>query len=308
MVSPEPWQKTVSSTPPTKKPKKPETAPTTSKKKSPLSRFGAAVGSGLAGIGGPIGAVGGAALGALVGPEKKPTNVGPFTTQWHSPEQAWDNLVPGKEPLIKSMSGKGGGGSKTGNLNGRTFLDQSVLPEDVLLGRIDVSTFNTSDDDPYWLELQKTRPELAKSIVDKKNIDYQKLVQQATRGDVGNAVLDPMAVQLLFQKAINPFLSQVLQGANQQTQNYQGLMSQLTNDPNLPAPYRQTLKAQAPQQAANMNQLTTALAGYTATQPSISSLLQLLNNDYQAQQQRIAMERMGQQQALSGQLFSALNG
>lgn len=176
---------------------------------------------------------------------------------------------------------------------------------DVLLGRMDVSSINTSDDNEWWQNLQASNPFLAKAIVQKQNMDYEKLVKQAQmeQSGVGNAVIDPMAVQLLFQNSINPFLSQVVQGANDQTANYGALMKQMTSDPNLPAPYRNTLRAQAPQQVANMNQLTTALAGYTATQPSIQSLLHLLNSDYQAQQENIALQRLGQQQALTGQLF-----
>lgn len=272
----------------------------------------------------------------------KPKKKGPFTTEWHNPIEALRGMGflnpfggfennPSKPPItsekhgvIDSLRGMGflnpfsgfeGKGQSTAPTSPNVSALQALAgatQADILLGKVPIPDIDTSDANKDWVKFREKNPGIARAITDKQNLEYQKLLKQAEQGEdtnpVGNAVLDPMAVQLLFQNSINPFLNSVVQGANSQTQNYQGMMNQLMNSSSLPEPYRNVLRTQVPQQANNMNQLTTALAGYTATSPSIQSLLNLMNKDYQAQQRRIYEEQSGQQAALSGQLFSQLLG
>lgn len=257
-----------------------------------------------------------------------PTTQPPLTKQITQPKVTQPKkkgLSPGD--YFKSILGGGGAGKiikdiATPNaplpptaaqqtLSGLEGLTQA----DILLGKVSIPDIDTSDTNKDWVKFREKNPGIARAITDKQNLEYQKLLKQAEQGDegtdIGMGAIDPMAVQLLFQNSINPFLQSVVSGANSQTQNYQGMMNQLMNSSSLPEPYRNVLRTQVPQQVSNMNNLTTALAGYTATSPSIQSLMSLLNKDYQAQQQRIAEQRAQEasdQSALTGQLFSSILG
>lgn len=172
----------------------------------------------------------------------------------------------------------------------------TILPEDVLAGRVTIDP----SDKAYQTAI-KSHPLLERARADKENIDYQKLLTKAKAGD--NTPISPMAVSMLFQNSINPFLNNVLQGAQAQTKNYESMMNQMLSNTNLPDSYRNILKTQVPQQVADMNMLTNAAAVNTAQSPGISALIDQLNKDYNAQQYLIQQQKLGTA-AASGQLFT----
>lgn len=217
-----------------------------------------------------------------------------FDTKVRSPQEAWENLSPNLVDMPKSGKGK----NSTPKFIPGVSAWEGVSQRDILNGTISVENVT-----PEEMEALTARnPDLAKAVQYKKDLNFQELVKEAQGGN--RSGIDPMAVQLLFQNAINPFLSSVVQGSNQQTQSYQGMMNQLLQSGNLPEPYRQSLAAQVPQNVNNMNSLTTALAGYTATQPSIQSLLRTMYEDAELQKAALNQQKLQEQQMLLGQGFS----
>lgn len=184
------------------------------------------------------------------------------------------------------------------------FSFSSMSARDILTGDVDLSRLNTSPDDKNWAKFSKQYPDLARAITDRKDMEYQGLLEEARgkRSGVGAGAIDPMAVQLLFQNAVNPFLQNLVNGANQQTSNYESLMNQLVKSESMPEAYRSVLRTSVPQQAQGMRNMTNALAGYTVTEPSIQALMRIMAADEQAQRARVAQDRLGLA-AQSGQLF-----
>lgn len=211
-------------------------------------------------------------------------------------------FIPAKgiiDSISKLVSGRKSSSPKLTNPGVARYT--SILPEDILMGRVTVDP----NDEAYKAAV-KINPTLEKARVDKESIDYQKLLTKAQAGDNGPGI-SPMAVSMLFQNSVNPFLNKVLEGSQQQTHNYQSIMNQMLSNTNLPDAYRNVLKAQVPQQVADMNMLTNATAVNTAMTPTISSLIDQLHKDYSAQQYLIQQQKLGQA-AAGGTLFSNPTG
>lgn len=305
MVNPQPWQMGLAQTPPPSLPRQLTTPKVTTpkKKKDKVSQTGAlggaatgaAAGATMGALGGPfapismpvgagLGGLIGGGLGALAGPK-------------------------GRKDKVTNPFGGGGGGNFTPKQLSPLAALINARPEDILLGDIDVSTIDTSDRNKEWKKFLETNPDAARAIQEKKNIQWENLLQKARggqNGGVGAGIIDPLAVQMIWQNSITPFLNNVMQGSQQQTQNYSNLMGQLLNDKNLPQGYQSFMSAQVPAQVADMNMLNNSLAQQVATAPMANNLLDWLRRNTESQWANYNQQKLGQL-ASTGQLFG-LNG
>lgn len=229
---------------------------------------GAAIGAGVGfPLGGPVGSAVGAGVGGLLG-----AGVG-------------------------AISGKGGGSGKSFP---KYSFDPSVKPEDILSGRVDISnvTIPTEEgQDKDWDNLSKSNPMLAKAIQARQEHDWNKMLASMDEEDAGPE-LSPLAVQLLYQQNINPFLQSVVGGLKGSANQYESLMGQLTST--LPEPYRKVMAANAPVQANLMRQIADANAIGLVKGPETAQLMDLIGKDYAARQAQIINQRINQQLGSSG--------
>lgn len=186
-----------------------------------------------------------------------------------------------------------------------------MSPEAIYKGQVDVShlplTIDTND--AGFKALQKSHPDVAKAIQDRRAYDLQQLqagMQQGS-GGVGAGVANPMAVQMMYQNLIQPFLNQSNQQAQGQINSYQKMMGQVLNDPSIPQVYRSTLAAQVPGQVENLQSQLSAnqqQALYSPEQAQLSNLITQLIQQQQARQRYDVMYGTGPAQTVAGQINS----
>lgn len=88
---------------------------------------------------------------------------------------------------------------------------------------------------------------------------------------------DPLGIQLLWSKTIEPYLQQLNAQSQQETQQYGQQMNQALQNP-MPAYAKQILSASIPQQQAAMSSENNALQGMTLAAPMYNNYISNLTN------------------------------
>lgn len=177
---------------------------------------------------------------------------------------------------------------------------------DIYNGKIDLSAI------PYAIDtgdaVFKSLPvDIQNAVKFVKGQQLQQLQQNYgnQNSGVGAGVANPMAVQMMYQNLIQPFLNQSNQQAQGQISGYQNMMNQVLQDQSIPQVYRSTLAAQVPGQVENLqNQLYSNQQAAMASpeQASLQNLLTQLIQEQQARQRYDVMYGTGPASNLSSQI------
>lgn len=238
---------------------------------------------------GPIGMAGGAALGGSIG--------------------AGAGNQSFKTKAGKKLAQQSSGGSSNGGVNNNSstpastwFKDQTLLQsitsKDILSGSWDTSNINIDDNDKDWSKFKKNNPQLARAVQARQDYEWQNMLNTMQSGGGQEESLSPLAVQLLYQQNINPFLQGVTDSLKNSANQYEGLMSQLTST--LPEPYKRVMAANAPVQANLMRQVADANAVSLVDSPRVSALQDIIGKDYAAREANLLTQRINQQLAAQG--------